>query len=121
MTSERKISKKPAIQLLLILSLCVGSVIFFSIIGVLLTVMLYGIDLSSMYDYTDPNTIAGLKMMQLMSAIGLFLVPPILYGVIVSKNPAKNLGLKVLSKPVNYLLVLILMVVSTPALSWVIY
>ena len=80
----------------------------------------YGVDLSSMNNYSDPSIIEGLKFFQLMSAIGLFIVPPIVYGVISSKQSFKLLGLKTVSKPVNYLLIAFLMVVSAPFVSWVV-
>ena len=107
-------------QLILILLLCLGSVALFSVIGALFTVAIYGFDVLSMQDYTNPKVIDGLKLLQLFSAIGLFIIPPLLYGIIASKEPLKKLSLKVLGKPINYLLIVILMVVSTPFLSWVI-
>lgn len=115
-----EIEDKPFLQLILILSFSLISVILFSIIGGLITVFLYGFDVSSLNNLGDPNTIKGLKLFQLFSAIGLFLVPPILYGLFTSKKPLQKLSLEKLNKPVGYFLILILMIISTPFISWVI-
>lgn len=120
MLSREELANKPFLQLLLILCLCLASVILFSLIGGVLTILIYGFDLTNMNDYSNPDVIAGLKLFQLFSAIGLFLVPPLLYGIIASKKPLKKLHLKQKVNPINYLLVAALMVVSTPFLSWVI-
>ena len=48
------------------------------------------------------------------------MVPPLAYGLLSSKKPFNVLSLDRINKPINYLLILILMVVSTPFISWVI-
>jgi len=120
MIAKLELENKPSLQLLLILSLCLISVILFSVIGGLVTVLLYGFDVSDMNNLGDPQTIQGLKLFQLFSAIGLFLVPPILYSVFISNKPLKELSLNKGIKPINYLLILGLMVISTPFVSWII-
>jgi len=120
MASRLDLDNKPFLQLILILCLCLISVILFSVIGGLLTVVLYGIDISSVNNYGDPNVVEGLKLFQLFSAIGLFLIPPIVYGIIASKKPFEKLSLNRLNKPLNYFLIILLMIVSTPFISWII-
>lgn len=115
-----EIDNKPFLQLILILSLCLISVILFSVVGGLITVGLYGFDAIGMNNLGDSKTIEGLKLFQLFSAVGLFIVPPIFYGLVTSKKLFHTLSLKKLNKPINYLLILILMVISTPFISWVI-
>ena len=115
-----EIDQKPFLQLILILSLCLISVILFSVIGGLITVGVYGFDAIGMNNLGDPNTISGLKLFQLFSAVGLFIVPPIFYGLFTSKKIFQTLSLNKLKKPINYVLILILMVISTPFISWII-
>lgn len=114
------IFQKPPMQLLLIALLCIGSTVLFSLLASLLVVAFFGFNLQSFNDYTNPNVIKGLKLFQLMSAIGLFIVPPFIYGIIVSKKPLSALALNKISLPVNWLLILIIMVVSTPFMSWLV-
>lgn len=120
MLSRTELANKPFLQLILILSLCLSSTILFSIIGAVIALVMFGFDLQTMQDYTNLQTIEALKLMQLLSAIGLFIVPPILYAIITSKKRTETLSLKRFGKPINYLLVFVLMFISTPALSWII-
>jgi hypothetical protein len=82
--------------------------------------LFYGFDLNSFYDYSDPNTIEGLKLFQLLSSVGLFIVPPIVYALITSKTILPALCLNKISKPINWLLVLLIMIVASPLMSWVV-
>jgi len=112
--------EKPTMQLLLIAILCVFSATLFSVLAGLLVVVFFGFDLQSFNDYTNPEVIAGLKFFQLMSAIGVFIVPPVIYGIIVTKKPFVLLALNKFSIPKNWLLVLFIMVLSVPFMSWLV-
>jgi len=120
MISRAELDKSPFLQLILLLCLCLISVVLFSVIGGVIAAVTYGFNPSNINNLGDPKIIEGMKMFQLFSAIGLFIVPPLVYGVIASKKPIVNLSLNTLNKPINYLLIAILMVVLTPFLSWVI-
>ena len=115
-----EIENKPFTQFILILSLCLISVIVFSLTGTFLAAVIYGFNPLEVNNLADPTLIEGMKLMQLFSAVGLFVAPPLVYGAITSKEPLKALGLKSFPKLVNYVLVLVFMVVLTPFLSWVI-
>jgi len=115
-----EIENKPFTQFILTLSLCLISVIVFSLVGTFLAATIYGFNPLEINNLGDPTLIEGMKLMQLFSAIGLFVVPPLVYVVITSKKPLKALGLKSFPSPINYGLVLIFMVALTPFLSWVI-
>jgi membrane protease YdiL (CAAX protease family) len=120
MISRTELNKSPFLQFILLLCLCLISVVIFSIVGVVVAAITYGFSPSSFNNLGDPNIIEGMKMLQLFSAIGLFIVPPLAYGLLASKNPLKKLSLGTLNKPINYLLIAVFMVVLTPFLSWVI-
>lgn len=99
MFSREQLANKPFLQLILILLLCLASVILFSIIGGVIAISLYGFEGIMMKDYYDPNMVSAMKLMQLFSAIGLFVVPPIVYGLFLTKNPFKALSLRKMGKP----------------------
>jgi len=120
MNNTTSIFEKPTMQLLLIVMLCVFSATLFSVIAGLLVVVFFGFDLQSFNDYTNPNVIEGLKFFQLMSAVGVFIVPPFVYGIIVTKKPFSALALNKFSIPKNWLLVLLIMVLSVPFMSWLV-
>ena len=115
-----EIENKPFTQFILILCLCLISIIVFSLVGTFLAATIYGFNPLEINNLGDPTLIEGMKLMQLFSAIGLFVAPPLVYGIITSKKPLKSLGLKSFPAPINYGLVLIFMVALTPFLSWVI-
>ncbi len=120
MNNTTSIFQKPAMQLLLIAMLCVFSTVLFSLLASLLVVAFFGFDLNSFNDYTNPTVIEGLKLFQLLTAVGLFIVPPIVFEAITTKKPFSGLLLNHFSKPINWGLVIFLMVVSAPLLSWLV-
>jgi len=115
-----EIENKPFTQFILILSLCLISVVVFSIIGTLGATLIYDFNPTEINNLGDPNIIDGMKLIQLFSAIGLFVLPPLVYGKITSKHSLQKLSLSSFPKPINYVLILVLMIVLTPFLSWVI-
>ncbi|MBL4669162.1 MAG: CPBP family intramembrane metalloprotease [Flavobacteriales bacterium] len=120
MLTKLEIEDKPFTQFILILSLCLVSVVLFSIIGTLAAALIYSFNPSEINNLGDPNIIEGMKLVQLFSAIGLFIIPPITYGVATSKKSFQKLSISSFQKPINYLLILVLMIVLTPFISWVI-
>ena len=112
--------QKPSMQLLLIAVLCVFSAILFTLIASFVVKTMYGFNLQSFTDYSNPNVIEGLKLFQLLSAVGLFIVPPFVYGIIVTRKPLNTLSLNKGSLPINWLIVLLLMIVSAPFMSWLV-
>ncbi|NQX96797.1 MAG: CPBP family intramembrane metalloprotease [Flavobacteriales bacterium] len=120
MLTKLEIEDKPFTQFILILSLCLVSVVLFSIIGTLAAALIYSFNPSEINNLGDPNIIEGMKLIQLFSAIGLFIIPPITYGVATSKKSFQKLSISSFQKPINYLLILVLMIVLTPFISWVI-
>ena len=69
MTSNSSVFDKPSMQLFLIVGLCLVSALLFSLLGGLAVVLFYGFDMGSFYDYSNPNTIEGLKLFQLLKWI----------------------------------------------------
>ncbi len=120
MTSTSSVFDKPSMQLLLIVALCLVLALAFSLIGGFIMVLFFGFDLSSFYDFSNPNVLEGLKFFQLLNSIGLFIVPPIVYALITKKNVFSSLTLNQFSKPINWLLIFIIMVVASPLMSWIV-
>lgn len=122
MLSRTELANKPFLQFILIVCLCAISLILFSIIGLAIGLFHYELTVHKIEYMIDLNQrqVEGLKLMQLLSAIGLFLIPPITYGMIASKKTFSKLSINRFGKPINYLLIFVLMTVSIPILSWVI-
>ena len=120
MISRAELDKNPFLQLILLLCLCLISVVIFSVAGGVIAAVVHGFNPANINNLGDPKIIEGMKLFQLFSAVGLFIVTPIVYGLFASKRPFEKLSLLTFNKPVNYLLIALLMVVLTPFLSWVI-
>lgn len=120
MTSTSSVFDKPSMQLFLIVALCLVSALAFSLIGGIVVMLFFGFDLSSFYDFSNPNVLEGLKFFQLLNSIGLFIIPPIVYALITKKKVCSALALHRFSKPINWLLIFIIMVVASPFMSWIV-
>jgi len=98
--------------------------IIFTIIGSLLASILYGINPMSnpgiLQEVSNPSVVSALKMMQLFSAIGTFILPPFIAAFFFDARPFDYLGLKQAVKPTVYLLVILLMFVTVPFINWMI-
>lgn len=117
MTSNSSVFNKPSMQLLLIVFLCLGSTLIFTLIAGVLVMLMYDFDINSFYNYTDTNTIQGLKLFQLLSSIGLFIVPPFIYSIITTKSVFKGIGLTQFSSITNWAIVFGVMFSAAPFLS----
>lgn len=109
-------------KLLVLLGLCflIGSI--FSILAFFLTPLFFPItDVSDVLNnVSDPTNLQSLKFLQLFNALGIFVVPPIIYVWLFAEKPFQSLCLNKISKPVIYALTLLLFVVSLPLLNWVV-
>ncbi len=120
MLSKTEINKNPFLQLLLIVMLCLVSVTLFSLLGSVLTIGFYDVDVSQLYSFESSDALGSLKLFQLLSAVGLFLIPPLVYSKIISGNMWGGLTLDKFGKPSSYILVLLLMIVVAPFISWIV-
>lgn len=120
MLSRTELNNKPWLQLTLILALCLVFLVLFALIGGVIAVSIYGFEGIIMKDHIDPQMIGAMKLLQLFSAFGLFIIAPLAYGLFAGKNPFKVLDLNHSGKGINYLLVFVFMVVFTPFLSWLV-
>lgn len=77
-------------------------------------------ELYKIEDYTNPTIIIGLKIAQLVSAIGAFIVPTLIFTLLASKN--KWSYLKLNSKPLlsSLILVFLLIITMSPFINWIV-
>jgi membrane protease YdiL (CAAX protease family) len=104
-----------------------GMVIFFGLgsylIGIAACKYLLGVSITEltgiMNDPTNQQAIRAMKVFQLITSIGTFLVPAILFPLSLEQNPAFYLRIQRPGKGFNYFFALVLIVISTPFISWV--
>jgi len=67
---------------------------------------------------TDVDTLNLLRIGQVALHIGIFLIGPVLYLLVVEQNPVQKLGLNQSPFSASYLLIIILMVVCLPGINF---
>jgi len=96
--------------------------VVFQLLGILVAMPFAHIsglyELGKLSDYTNPGTIMGLKMAQIVSAIGAFIVPSFLFAMLVSKKKLSYLGLNVSPTIIALLLAGSIMIIATPFINW---
>ncbi|MCZ4224088.1 CPBP family intramembrane glutamic endopeptidase [Pedobacter rhodius] len=110
----------PFLQLLLLLFYAVVGGVVFGIIAVVIVLMIYGLGMISNINQLlsgDPKFIDGFKIIQILSSIGTFILPPIALALTAQKKLTDFYSFK---KPKLALLILVLaiMVLSMPFMEW---
>jgi membrane protease YdiL (CAAX protease family) len=116
--------KSLAYRLLGIFILCVAGLLLSGLLGTVLAMFIFNIDLLSAtgFNLVDPTLeeVKAMKLIQLISGIGAFIVPAVLYGRLVG-NPRSELALdKGLSFGSGFLL-FIIMFTAIPWINAVMY
>lgn len=94
---------------------------FFTALSGLLIYWFYDINIltnpTSLSNLSDPTVIAALKLMQVFSASGTFIIPPFIAAFLFSKEPINFLALKKSPAPVIALAVIGLVLFSSPLIN----
>ncbi|PCI99421.1 MAG: hypothetical protein COB15_04360 [Flavobacteriales bacterium] len=122
MLSRLEIEEKPSLQFVLLLFIFVISIILFTAVGGLFSFFLYDLnpEILNNIQYASKDELNGVKLIQLFSGLGGFIVAPLFYAFLTSKKTTQKLGLTAPKSSINFLLVFIFMISFTPFLSWLI-
>lgn len=98
-----------------------GGVVFF-LLSALIIIPVFGMEgllsqgiSGSLADY---NTISALKLMQLFNAVGLFIVPPLLFAKWLKEKPKHYLLMDKQPLSINFVVVPFLMIAAMPIINW---
>lgn len=110
----------PFLQLLLLLFYAVTGGVVFGIIAIVIVLLMYGLGIVSNLDMLlagDTKYIAGFKVIQILSSIGTFILPPIALALTERKKVTEFYLFK---QPKFLLIVLVLaiMILSMPFMEW---
>lgn len=120
-----QVERHPALQLIILLTFILGSAIIFSLLGMFFGGLLYGFNelfdvfSGSIDEVVNDTLIAQLKTLQLFSAVGIFIIPPLLLARIESKQWSSYLKLYT-PPPLLVNFTFLLMIVSFPALEFLV-
>lgn len=113
----------PVISLLYLVMLALGGAVTFFVLGVAVGAIMYGFPdnlFSGNMDMTTPGDLGFMKILQIFSSAGLFLLPPLVLARIESRDPLNWLKLKT---PVSTILIgitIVLMFAGTPLLDLIV-
>ncbi|WP_316785969.1 CPBP family intramembrane glutamic endopeptidase [Pedobacter frigiditerrae] len=111
----------PFLQLLILVAGAIVGVIVFAVIGFVICLGIYGLDLIRNLEWTtgsDLRYVGALKILITAQQIGFFLVPAVALAIFEGKKPHHFYGMK--TPNINLLgIVFLLMLCATPLLGWV--
>jgi uncharacterized protein len=109
-------------KLLILTGLALFSIGIFSLLSIVLATSIYQLPILSnpgiLKDTANPNVIPALKMMQVMQALGLFIVPTFIFAKLDSNKISAYLSLN--TKPAFYSLIcaVLIMLCAQPLINW---
>ncbi|MBB6237597.1 hypothetical protein HDC90_002219 [Pedobacter sp. AK013] len=110
----------PFLQLLLLLFYAVAGGLVFGLLAVAIVLMIYGLGIVSNLDLLlagDPKYIGGFKVIQILSSIGTFILPPIALAL-TERKKVTEFYLFRQPKFLLVVLVLAIMILSMPFMEW---
>jgi len=114
-------NQSPLTRLIFTILLTISCFLVTFILGILLANPVFKVDLFNSFpainDYSDPSTINLLKYLQIIQSFGLFIIPPLLAGYFFERNSIAYLKINRSSRPLIYLLVLVIMFAALPLIN----
>lgn len=112
----------PYLKIVILLIVIFASLLFVSLLGMLVAVPLFGIDVlenvGNISDYSDPANLIQLKYFQLVSQIGLFVVPVLLFVFLMAKKKAEYLYLSGKQPVAQLLAAAAVILLALPFINW---
>lgn len=114
---------KPFAQLMFSVFVILASFLVLLVLSLLVAIPFFGtqavLNLSNLNDFTNPETLLVLKYFQVVQAIGLFIIPPLILGWLFNGSFTNYLYL---NKPISassFLLVVVAMVFAAPFINYI--
>ena len=109
--------KRSYVQVMLLVLVWITSLIIFSAIGGGLTFALFGENVMAGVDYTKDNAPDLVRFMQMISFLGAFIIPPVIYSKLVNEKTFQGLGFNNKMWPWSIPLMVMLLFFSQPILG----
>lgn len=112
----------PYSKFLISVGIILVSAVLFTLLSMLAASVIYGVSMDElqlmMQQFTDPNALPIMKMVQVFSAIGTFVLPPFVLAYLFSERPSTFLSLDRSPGFSSYLLVAAIIIVATPLINY---
>ena len=119
-TQSLLVNKSPFLQLLIMIILV--SVLFTFLIGILIGLPFFGMDilnlLSEASSMDNPDAIALMKYFQVVSQAGMFIIPSIVFSLLVTRHVGQYLNLDKFPNAFSLIPGLILIFTILPGINW---
>ncbi|MDQ3049584.1 MAG: CPBP family intramembrane metalloprotease [Bacteroidota bacterium] len=109
-------------KFLIVVSVVLFCTVIFSMVGALIVDAVYGVNMisdpSALSDLRNPNTLAAMKLLQLISTgIGMFLLPSLLLAWLFSDPPMAYLQIRKSAPASTFFLTLVIMFAAIPLIN----
>lgn len=112
----------PPRQFLLLMLLLITSLIFSTLLGLVMLIPFYGIsvigEMSTLSDYSDPHVLGLLKYFQIVNQVGMMILPAIIFAWLVDSMPFVYLRAVYSPKRKDLLIATLLVFASMPLIGW---
>lgn len=106
--------------ILILIILFTTLIVFFT--GVLIAIPLFGVDVMDMLSQAsgleNPEDISLMKYFQIVSQIGMFIIPPLIFSLLITKRPTKYLWLNRMPGLITIVSTFILIFTILPGINW---
>jgi len=114
--------RPPLVQLLVLILIIVSSTLLTFFVGVLLAMPFYGMDVLDILigasELGTDSDIALMKYFQLVNQVGVFIIPTMLFSLLVSRNIFSYLRMDRKPAPLSVLITIVLIFSVLPAIHW---
>jgi membrane protease YdiL (CAAX protease family) len=118
---QKSTNISPGQQFIIFIGMALASVTLFSVIGFALLYPLFGINLLQTPDILSelelPHVLKAMKFLQLINALGLFVVPSLLFAFLIHKKGNNYLKWNSGSNVILFLIIPLLMLASQPIIN----
>jgi membrane protease YdiL (CAAX protease family) len=118
-------SQTPAIvKIVLFISMVFVSFVACMVLGFFIAMPIFGVNMIEIYkaisESANPEYMPIVKYFQAVSQLGLFIVPPVIFALLVSKKPGTYLGLSSRTRVISILLTILIMVAAIPFINFLV-
>lgn len=113
-------SRHPVIHLLMFALITLISVLAVTLLSVVAGILIFRVPVSewmNLLDVTDPANVPALKFLQITQSVSLFVIPPVIFGWFVVRDPWLYLNINKSPERRQVALVLVLAVLILPVLN----
>lgn len=123
--TERYLARQtPLVQLLILILLVLFSLLITFLAGMLLAIPLFGLNiidlLSNAASLSGPEDVAVMKYFQIVSQLGMFIIPSFVFAILISRHPANYLRFDRWPGLLTVTATIILLFTILPGINWLI-